>query len=878
MLSFRNLSIKRKITSVVMLTSCIALLLACAAFVGYELLTFRATMVSEMSTLAGITGKNCEVSVSFDHPEEAENTLANLSAERQVLAACIYRDGKVWAKYPKGTSDAAFPAKPDVGRHHFEKSTLALSRQILDPDKNPIGAIYIQSSLDTMYARLRQYVRIMAVVLLVASIVVLVISTRLQGVISQPLLKLSETARTVSDKKDYSVRAQNQGNDEVGVLIDSFNEMLAQIQKRDTELQEARLAAERANRAKSNFLSFMSHELRTPLTAIIGFSELLMHEVEAEGQRIGPLLPKAPLTHADPKPGERGMVDWPSPPSKPSPSSGELSVREVEGAEGHKYSDWVDDLRRVHDSGKYLLELINDILDISKIEAGKMEVHLETFDVPALVRDLKEVLRPLLERKKNQLVVECSEDAGTMQADRIKVRQCLLNLLSNASKFTDQGIITFSVSRVARKCIGPLPPEASLCQTDPKGAEGGKVDWPSPPSPGELAVSGVEGGAGHTVDWLIFRIQDTGIGMTPEQIGKLFRAFTQADDSTSRRHGGTGLGLALTKKFCQIMGGDVRVESEIGKGSTFTIDLPAVTAKPTSSMVVWPSPPKSPPLPDRPAAGEGGLGGEGDKLVPPAAASRTRSSGQCILIIDDDPAVHQLLADVLRPEGYTLKFATNGPDGLRLAKELRPAVITLDVLMPDMDGWVVLALMKADPDLATIPVIMLTVRADQDFGFAMGVADYLQKPIDRRRLVAVLKRYHPFQPPNRVLVVEDDDAMREMICRMLNDKDWTVAAAENGLAALESIARCPPALIILDLKMPVMDGFQMIAELHKHEDWRKIPVVVVSAAELTAEDRQRLQGHVKKILQKGDFGREDLMREVQQTVKLFLANHDSAAA
>ncbi|PYI79943.1 MAG: hypothetical protein DME26_22560, partial [Verrucomicrobia bacterium] len=353
--------------------------------------------------------------------------LANLSTERQVLAACIYRDGKVWAKYPKELSDAAFPAKPDVGRHQFEKNTLALSRQILDPDKNPIGAIYIQSSLDLMYARLRQYVGIVAVVLLVASIVVLVISTKLQGVISHPLLKLSETARAVSDKKDYSVRAQNQGNDEVGALIDSFNEMLAQIQKRDTELQEARLAAEQANRAKSNFLSFMSHELRTPLTAIIGFSELLIHEVEAEGQRIGPL---------------PSVVSSPSPPSTPLTATSPGEGGGLEGGEGHKYLDWVDDLRRVHDSGKYLLELINDILDISKIEAGKMEVHLEIFAVPTLVRDLKDVLRPLLERKNNRLVVECSDDTGTMQADRIKVRQCLLNLLSNASKFTDQGVIT----------------------------------------------------------------------------------------------------------------------------------------------------------------------------------------------------------------------------------------------------------------------------------------------------------------------------------------------------------------------------------------------------------------------------------------------------
>src|SRR5262249_24543630 len=210
-------------------------------------------------------------------------------------------------------------------------------------------------------------------------------------VISGPVLQLSETARVVSHEKDYSLRAEKQSEDEVGVLIDSFNDMLAQIQKRDTELQEARVTAERANAAKSNFLSFMSHELRTPLTSIIGFSEMLLVELETERRK-----------------------------------------------------DWADDLRRVHDSGKYLLELINDILDISKIEAGKMEVHLETFDVGALVRDLQEVMRPLVERKHNRLVVEFSEDIGLMQADRIKVRQCLLNLLSNASKFTEKGTITLS--------------------------------------------------------------------------------------------------------------------------------------------------------------------------------------------------------------------------------------------------------------------------------------------------------------------------------------------------------------------------------------------------------------------------------------------------
>ena len=306
--------------------------------------------------------------------------------------------------------------------------------------------------------------------MLVVLAISFILSARLQRVISGPVLKLAETARSVSENKDYSVRAEKHGDDEVGALIESFNEMLAQIQKRDAELQEARLVAERANQAKSNFLSFMSHELRTPLTTIIGFSEMLLADVETEGHR-----------------------------------------------------EWVEDLRRVHDSGRYLLELINDILDISKIEAGKMEVHVETFGVPALIRDLKDIMRPLSEPKKNRLVIECPEDIGNMHGDRIKVRQCLLNLLSNACKFTDQGTVTLSAGRVAR----------------------------------------------DGSDWLVFRVSDTGIGMTPEQLGKLFRAFTQADDSTSRRYGGTGLGLALDQEVLPDDGRRCQRGQRAGEGFDF---------------------------------------------------------------------------------------------------------------------------------------------------------------------------------------------------------------------------------------------------------------------------------------------------------------------
>jgi len=742
---FKDLSIQRKMTWIIMLTSSIALLLACAAFVAYELYTFRNTLVAEMETIAGIMSKNCQSPIEFNQPEKAvELTLRNLGDDPRIIAACIYVDGKVWAKYPETALETQFPGQPAPTGHRFG-STLEVFRPIFDKQgKEEIGTLFLRSRVDQINSRLRKYVGIVAVVLVASLAAALILSAGLQRVISKPLVDLSATARTISGKKDYSLRARKDANDEVGALIDSFNDMLAQIQKRDAELQESRLVAERANQAKSNFLSFMSHELRTPLTAIIGFSEMLIAEVEADGRK-----------------------------------------------------EWVEDLRRVHDSGRYLLELINDILDISKIEAGKMEVHLETFDVGALVRDINAVIRPLVERKQNRLITECANNIGTMQADRIKVRQCLLNLLSNASKFTERGAITLTVSRVAR----------------------------------------------NGSDWFTYRVSDTGIGMTTDQQAKLFRAFSQADDSTSRKYGGTGLGLALTKKFCQMMGGDVKVESEPGKGSAFTIELPAIVPKLTTPV----------------------------QVITPKPAAKPRGPSGGVLIIDDDAAVHQLLADALRPEGYILNFAFNGAEGLLKAKELRPALITLDVIMPDMDGWVVLSLLKDDPELAAIPVIMLTVRADQDFGFTMGVADYMQKPIDRDRLLVVLNRYLGDQPTNHVLVVEDDPNMREMFTRMLTSDDLTVAQAENGLAALESITQQPPSLIILDLRMPVMDGFQFIGELHKHEDWRKIPVVVVSAKELSADDRARLQGHVQEILQKGDFTRDELMREVQQAVKRFLA-------
>jgi len=608
---------------------------------------------------------------------------------------------------------------------------------------------------DDIYKPIYRLQRKFILIALVTTLLAVIIGIGTAYSMSRRVNRLVRATKQFGEGR-YVQPVDEKGTDELAVLGRSFNEagklILKEFSKRkhtEAELRKSKEMAEQANRAKSAFLANMSHELRTPMNAIIGYSEMLQEDAADSGQQ-----------------------------------------------------EFIPDLEKINVAGKHLLALINDILDLSKIEAGRMDLYLERFDLSATLADIVSTVSPLVEKNTNTLELDVQQDLGNIRADLTKLRQALFNLLSNAAKFTHNGVITLIARRV------------------PKSGD----------------------------DWIVLSVKDNGIGIAADQISRLFEDFTQADDSTTRNYGGTGLGLSITRRFCQMMGGDITVDSCPGEGSTFTISLPAEVnalevARATSEQ-----------LRDQ------------DTIDMNTATMKTLPDAQTILVIDDDESTCDMLRRTIEKAGYAVVVAKRAEEGLKQARACKPDAITLDVMMPGMDGWSLLSTLKADPELMHIPVIMLTMIDDKGMGYSLGAAEYLTKPVDRSRLLPLLEKYTHHEGTGPVLVVDDNPEDRSILCRMLEGEGWTVAEAENGKDALDAMIRTLPAVIMLDLMMPIMDGFQFLHAIRKVEAWQHVPVVVLTAMELEERELADLNLHVETVIRKAEMSPETILEHIRHAI------------
>ncbi|MFZ1326425.1 MAG: response regulator [Candidatus Contendobacter sp.] len=554
---------------------------------------------------------------------------------------------------------------------------------------------------------------------------------------------------TINDKKKY-IKADvfpvtlvtEAGTESPGVGV-VLNDVTRQHET-TVELEIARDAAEAANRAKSTFIANMSHELRTPLTAVLGYCELIEEDLQ--------------------EPGQESILA---------------------------------DLQKINANARHLLGLINDVLDLSKIEAQKMDVHAIEFTLGSMLAELEAATGSLITKNNNTLTLTADAPDTLMVTDDLKIKQILLNLISNAAKFTTAGTITVHAAPIE------------------------------------------EEGTPHTR----FTVQDTGIGMSQEQLANLFKRFAQADETTTRKYGGTGLGLALTRALSKMLGGRIEVTSVEGQGTTFTVTIPTRYEK----KVVH---------------------AEMGNAVMPAEKSedahQIKRQPPSVLVVDDDPAARELLIRHLEREGFPVTIATSGDEALKAIQANKPLAVLLDVMMPGLDGWHVLRAIRENPATQAIPVIMQTVLDDKNFAYTLGATGYLRKPVRRNDLADALQDLAISSAGQQVLIVDDDQAANERLMEMLHRDGWNCRMALNGIEALRALAEDRPDLVLVDLLMPEMDGYAFIREVRNNPAFDALPLVVMTAEDVQSGKVRSLANATSGIVQKGSMPLADLVADLRR--------------